>query len=50
MKSQTKNILSGSACMCIVTGLFGYIGYKMGVANMLNTIMKTAHDLLLNTA
>ena len=49
MKSQTKNILSGSACMCIVTGLFGYIGYKMGVANMLNTIMKTAHDLLLNT-
>lgn len=49
MKSQTKNILSGSACMCIVTGLFGYIGYKMGVANMLNTIMKTAHDLLVNT-
>lgn len=49
MKSQTKNILSGSACMCIVTGLFGYIGYKMGVANMLNTIIKTAHDLLLNT-
>ena len=49
MKSKTKNILSGSACMCIVTGLFGYIGYKMGVANMLNTIMKTAHDLLLNT-
>lgn len=49
MKPQTKNILSGIICLCIVTGLFGYISYKMGVANMLNTIMKTAHDLLLNT-
>ncbi len=49
MKSPTKNILSGIICLGIVTSLFSYIGYKMGVANMLNTIMKTAHDLLLNT-
>ena len=29
--------------------LFGYLGSKMGTANMLNTIMNTSHDLLLNT-
>ena len=28
---------------------FGYLGHKMGVANMLNTIMNTSWDLLLNT-
>jgi hypothetical protein len=30
-------------------GFFGYLGSVMGVGNMLNTIMKTAHDLLMNT-
>ncbi len=30
-------------------GIFGYLGSKMGVANMLNTIMNTAWDLLMNT-
>ena len=30
-------------------GIFGYMGSVMGVANMLNTIMKTAWDLLMNT-
>lgn len=29
--------------------VFGYMGSIMGVANMLNTIMKTAWDLLMNT-
>lgn len=29
--------------------LFGYLASQMGTANMLNTIMKTSHDLLLNT-
>lgn len=29
--------------------LFGYLGHVMGVGNMFNTLMKTAHDLLLNT-
>ena len=29
---------------------FGFIGYRMGLPNMLSTIMGTAHDLLLNTA
>lgn len=42
-------IPSGIPCLIVVVGLFGYIGVRMGAANMLNTIMKTAHDLLLNT-
>jgi hypothetical protein len=40
---------SGTTCLLIVFGIFGYLGFKMGTANMLNTLMNTAHDLLLNT-
>lgn len=42
-------IPSGVWCILSVVVLFGYLGIIMGVPNMLNTIMKTAHDLLLNT-
>ena len=44
-----KKYLAGIFCLIIVVGIFGGIGLVMGTANMLNTIMKTAHDLLLNT-
>ena len=44
-----KKYLGGILCLVIVVGIFGGIGSVMGVPNMLNTIMKTAHDLLLNT-
>lgn len=44
-----RAIPSGLICLAIVLGLFGYMGYKMGTPNMLNTVMNTAHDLLLNT-
>ena len=44
-----SRIPSGIICLVIVFGLFGYLGSRMGMANMLNTIMNTAHDLLLNT-
>ena len=44
-----KKYLGGIFCLVIVIGIFGGIGSVMGVPNMLNTIMKTAHDLLLNT-
>ena len=44
-----KAIPSSIICLVIVFGLFGYLGYKMGTPNMINTIMNTAHDLLLNT-
>ena len=42
-------IPSGIICIVVVFGLFFYLGSKMGTPNMLNTIMNTAHDLLLNT-
>ena len=42
-------IPAGILCLLVVFGLFGYLGHRMGTPNMLNTIMKTAHDLLLNT-
>ena len=44
-----RAIPSGIPCLVIVFGLFGYLGYKMGTPEMLNTVMNTAHDLLLNT-
>lgn len=39
------------AVMFLLTffGIFGYMGHTMGVSNMLNTIMNTAWDLLMNT-
>ncbi len=34
----------------LLSGLFfGYLGSEMGVINLLNTLMRTAHDLLMNT-
>ncbi len=53
MKSLLRKIQrlfpSGVMCLLIVFGLFAYLGSQMGTANMLNTLMNTAHDLLLNT-
>lgn len=40
---------SGVICLTVVILLFGYLGYVMGVAPMMKTLMATAHDLLLNT-
>ena len=48
-KGIWKYIPDGIPCLIIVFGLFTFIGMQMGVPQMLNTIMKTAHDLLLNT-
>ena len=48
--SKRKTLIpSGVWCITTVVVLFGYLGMVMGVPNMLNTIMRTAHDLLLNT-
>ena len=44
-----KKIPNGIPCLIIIVALFGYMASVMGLANMLNTIMHTAHDLLLNT-
>jgi len=42
-------IPAGIICLVIFFALFGYLASKMGTAIMLNTIMNTSHDLLLNT-
>lgn len=44
-----KFIPTGVPCLLIVGAIFYYIGHTMGAANMMNTLMKTSHDLLLNT-
>lgn len=48
-KKSSNLALSGVVCLVIVIGFFAYLGVSMGMANMLNTVMKTAHDLLINT-
>lgn len=48
-KSLASYIPQGIPCLVCVIALFWYLGHLMGVANMLNTLMHTAHDLLLNT-
>lgn len=44
-----KLLPQGVPCLIVIFALFGYMASVMGMSNMLNTIMKTAHDLLLNT-
>lgn len=48
-KKSSSPALNGAICLVIVIGFFAYLGISMGMANMLNTVMKTAHDLLINT-
>ena len=42
-------IPTGISCLIILGIIFGYLGGTMGIANTMNTIMKTAFDLLINT-
>lgn len=49
MKRITRFIPQGVPCLIILGLIFGYLGSKMSVDNMMNTIMKTSFDLLLNT-
>ena len=51
METQNKKnaYRSGIICLVVILAIFGGISFKMGISNMLNTIMHTAHDLLLNT-
>lgn len=48
MKTSFKKY-EAFVCLAVTGALFYYLGHVMGAANMLNTIMHTAHDLLLNT-
>ncbi|SFF91936.1 nucleoside recognition domain-containing protein [Prevotella sp. KH2C16] len=49
MKHIHSKTISALTCLGVVLFIFFSIGARMGAANMLNTIMHTAHDLLLNT-
>ena len=49
LSQQLRAYLSPILCLLAVIGLFTYLAWVMGLANALNTIMNTAHDLLLNT-
>lgn len=51
MKNLKKKAISFEAFVCLGVMTFSvmYISEKMGAVNMINTIMGTAHDLLLNT-
>lgn len=49
MNRKKTSRWEGIPCLVIILLLFGGIGAAMGVSHMLNTLMKTAHDLLLNT-
>ena len=49
LRKLFSKIPAGIICLAIVFILFGNLGRKMGTPNMINTIMNTAHDLLLNT-
>ena len=48
-KKLYNRIPSGIICLVIVFIIFAFPARIMGTPNMLNTIMNTAHDLLLNT-
>lgn len=53
MKKPLKKFINlipdGIICLVVVFGMFALIASQMGTPEMLNTIMNTAHDLLLNT-
>ena len=49
MKFTTKRSFEALIFLIIFFGIFGFIGSRMGMENMMNTIMRTAHDLLLYT-
>lgn len=49
LKFVTRRSIEAVIFLILFFGIFSYIGSIMGVSNMLNTIMKTAWDLLMNT-
>jgi len=45
----TRRIKEAVIFLLVIAIVFGLLASRMGMANMMNTIMRTAHDLLLNT-
>ncbi len=49
LKFTTKRTIEALVFLSVFFVAFGILARRMGTPNMFNTIMKTAHDLLLNT-
>lgn len=49
MKFLTKRRIEAGVFLIVFFAFFGGMGHVMGVPNMMNTLMNTSHDLLLNT-
>lgn len=49
MKFTTRRSIEALVFLAIFIAVFGWMGSKMGVSNMLNTIMNTSYHLLLET-
>lgn len=49
MKRLAKRKYEALIFLILFFGFFGFLGSRMGLPNLLNTLMNTAHDLLLNT-
>ena len=49
MKFLTKRRIEAVVFLIVFFGFFGFLGSKMGLPNMMNTIMQTAYSLLIET-
>lgn len=49
LKFLTLRRIEAGIFLLVFFAIFGGIGVVMGVPNMMNTLMKTSHDLLINT-
>jgi len=49
MKFVTRRAIEAVVFLILFFGIFTFIGSKMGVPNMINTIMQTAYSLLIET-
>ena len=49
MKNSHRSLVEALVFLALFAAVFGALGYIMGSGNLINTIMNTAHSLLLNT-
>lgn len=49
MKKPPRYLIEALVLVLLMGIVFGVLGVRMGAGNMMNTIIHTAHDLLLNT-
>lgn len=48
-RSSTRTAIEALSVLVIIIGGFTFLAYNMGMANLMRTLMNTAHDLILNT-